>query len=273
MDVGILWRIPAPPQGLNVMLHGVNVTPAAALSDVECRGARILIVDDEPVGRAFLADNLTADGFQVLEAGSVAAAKRLIATRVVNLAIIDIGLPDGDGLELVRFVRGADRAVGRANPDLPLIVLSGRGTEIDRVRGFDRGADDYVSKPYSYPELVRRISVALKRARHAAAGARMEIGPLEIDALARQAWVEGEPVKLSSKEFSLLRTLASEPSRVFTREELMRIVWGWAEPVLGSSRTLDGHASRLRRKICRGETKLVINVWGVGYRLIDGTKQ
>ncbi len=233
--------------------------------------ARLLIVDDDPIGRSFLADNLTADGFVVLEAGTVEAGKRLLQTRMLDLAIIDLGLPDGDGLALLRHVRESDRALGRVDPDLPLIVLSGRGTEVDRVRGFDRGADDYVCKPFSYPELLRRIAVRLRRAGQTAAGARVRVGPLELDALARQVWIDSELVELTSKEFSLLRTLASDPVRVFTREELLKIVWGWDVSVAGSSRTLDGHASRLRRKLRREGVKLVVNVWGVGYRLTDGT--
>jgi DNA-binding response OmpR family regulator len=126
-----------------------------------------------------------------------------------------------------------------------------------------------VLKPYSYPELVRRINLRLRRSSQAKAGARMQVGSLEIDALARQAWLEGEEVLLSSKEFSLLRTLASDPTRVFTREELLRLVWGWEDPGSGSTRTLDGHASRLRRKLSRDGAELIVNVWGVGYRLTD----
>src|SRR5579862_2840164 len=120
---------------------------------------RILLVDDEPIERSFLADNLCADGFEVLTADTAAAAQRLLFTNFIDLAVIDLGLPDGDGLELLSLVRGADRALGRVDPDLPLLVLSGRASEIDRVRGFDRGADDYVCKPYSYPELLRRITL------------------------------------------------------------------------------------------------------------------
>jgi DNA-binding response OmpR family regulator len=107
---------------------------------------RILLVDDEPIERDFLADNLCADGFEVLSADTVAAAQRLLFTNFIDLAVIDLGLPDGDGLELLTLVRAADRALGRVDPELPLIVVSGRATEVDRVRGLDRGADDYVCK-------------------------------------------------------------------------------------------------------------------------------
>jgi DNA-binding response OmpR family regulator len=222
---------------------------------------RILLVDDDPIERDFLADNLCADGFEVLLADTAAAAQRLLFTNFIDLAVIDLGLPDGDGLELLTLVRAADRALGRVDPELPLIVVSGRSSDVDRVR--------YVCKPYSYPELVRRINLRLRRASQAKAGARMQVGALEIDALARQAWLDREEVPLSSKEFSLLRTLASDPTRVFTREELLRLVWGWEDPSAGSTRTLDGHASRLRRKLGRRGAGLVVNVWGVGYRLTD----
>ena len=255
------------------MLHGAgggNSSTRPPLSDMHLDGARILIIDDDPVGREFLSDNLCADGFEVLSADTAAAARRLLRATVLDLAIIDLGLPDGDGLELIALVRGSDRVLGRLDPQLPLIVVAGRGTEVDRVRGFDRGADDYLCKPVSYLELRCRIRARLRQAEQSRAGARTRVGDLEIDALARQAWLEGEPVALSNKEFSLLRTLASDPARVFTREELLRIVWGWADPLCGSTRTLDGHASRLRRKLSGGGARYVVNVWGIGYRLTDG---
>jgi DNA-binding response OmpR family regulator len=230
---------------------------------------RILLVDDDRAERSFLADNLCADGFEVLCAATAAAARRLLHTNFLDLALIDLGLPDGDGLELLSLVRGADRALGRVDPELPLIVLSGRASELDRIRGFDRGANDYVCKPFSYPELLRRINLRLRRASRETAGARLRVGALEIDALSRQAWLDGRELILSTKEFSLLRTLASDPTRVFTRSELLRIVWGWPEPATGSTRTLDGHASRLRRKLGASGASMVVNVWGIGYRLTD----
>ncbi len=233
--------------------------------------ARILLVDDDAVGTRFLADNLCADGFEVLSAGTATAALRLLSAGNLDLAVIDLGLPDGDGLELIGLVRGADRLLGRLDPELPLVIVSGRASEVDRVRGLERGADDYVCKPYSYAELLHRIRARLRPPDRGRAGARTRVGPIELDALARQAWLDGEPLKLTSKEFSLLRTLASDPSRVFTREELLALVWGWVEPVAGTTRTLDGHALRLRRKLGAGGGRFVINVWGVGYRLTDAT--
>ena len=168
-------------------------------------------------------------------------------------------------------MRGADRLLGRLDPELPLIVVSGRTSEVDRVRGLERGANDYVCKPYSYAELLHRIRARLRPPDRAHGGARTRVGPIELDAVARQAWLDGEPLRLTSKEFSLLRTLASDPSRVFTREELLQVVWGWVEPVASTTRTLDGHALRLRRKLGARGGRFVINVWGVGYRLTDAT--
>lgn len=236
---------------------------------MDAASATILLVEDHAATRTFLADNLAADGYEVLESGSAVDAHHLIETAFPDLAIIDLGLPDRDGLELVRDVRSADRIADRVDPDLPILILSGRTGELARLRGFERGADDYVVKPFSYPELHARLVALLRRNARRPRSGRRRIGPLEIDILARQAWIEGRPVKLSKKEFGLLQTLASDPTRVFTREELLRGVWGFQ--ALCDTRTLDSHACRLRNKLCSEETKYVINVWGVGYRLIDGT--
>jgi DNA-binding response OmpR family regulator len=123
-------------------------------------------------------------------------------------------------------------------------------------------------KPFSYPELRGRIAALLRRARNRPRLARLKIGRLEIDAVGRQVWLAGEPVVLSKKEFALLRALASDPTRVYTREELLRGVWGFQS--IGRTRTLDSHASRLRKKLSAGGEAFIVNVWGVGYRLIDG---
>ncbi len=228
----------------------------------------ILVVEDDSLTRTFLADNLTADGYNLLEAGSLSEAARLVQSAYPDVAIVDLGLPDGDGLELLRFVREADRAVGRIDPELPMLVLSGRTSELDRLRGFERGCDDYLLKPFSYQELRARIAALLRRTRHRPGLGRLKVGSLEIDPLSRRAWLRGEPLSLSKKEFALLRALASEPTKVFTREDLLRGVWGFR--TLGATRTLDSHAYRLRRKVNTGGDRYIINVWGVGYRLIDG---
>jgi DNA-binding response OmpR family regulator len=231
--------------------------------------ATILLVEDHQATRSFLADNLAADGYHVLEAESAADAERLLVGKFPDLAIIDLGLPDRDGLELLRRIRDADGALSRIDPDIPLLVLTGRSGALDRLRGFERGADDYVVKPFSYPELRARIVALLRRTRRRPGLGRLRIGPLELDPLARQVWLHGETVALSKKEFALLRALAADPTRVFTREELLRGVWGFKS--LGTTRTLDSHASRLRAKLSARGERFIVNVWGIGYRLVDGT--
>ena len=185
-----------------------------------------------------------------------------------DLAVVDVRLPDGSGLDLIRRVREADGIVSRLDPALPFIVLSSCAGELDRVRGFERGADDYVTKPFAYGELRLRIAAVLRRARIRVNRGRLRVGALEIDPAARAATVRGQRVDLAAKEFALLRTLASSPTRVFTKEELLRDVWGFRS--LGATRTLDSHACRLRAKLRAQGDEFVVNVWGVGYRLVDG---
>ena len=235
---------------------------------MEPTAATILLVEDDRATRTFLADNLSADGYDLLEADRADDAQRLMETRYPDLAIVDLGLPDGDGLELIRQIREADRIAGRLDPDLPLLVLSGRVGELDRLRGFERGCDDYVAKPFSYSELRARIVALLRRNRRRPGCGRLRIGPLELDPLARSVRLHGEHLLLSNKEFALLRALAGDPTRVFTREELLRGVWGYRS--IGRTRTLDSHASRLRKKLTVAGDTFVVNVWGVGYRLVDG---
>jgi DNA-binding response OmpR family regulator len=233
--------------------------------------ATILIVEDHRATRTFLADNLSADGYEIVESECAGDAQRLMETVFPDLAIVDLGLPDRDGLELLREVRSSDRVAARIDPDLPLLVLSGRAGELERLRGFERGADDYMIKPFSYPELHARVIALLRRNRRRPGSGRLRVGPLELDPLARQVRLDGEPLALSKKEYALLRALATEPTRVFTREELLRGVWGFR--TLGTTRTLDSHACRLRNKLNAGGARFVVNVWGVGYRLLDGGVQ
>jgi DNA-binding response OmpR family regulator len=235
---------------------------------VQRKSATILVLEDHGNTRTFLADNLSADGYEVIGAEDLGEAHRLLETTFPDLAIVDLGLPDGDGLELLAHVRASDRIAGRLDPDLPLLVLSGRVDELDLLRGFDRGCDDYMLKPFSYHELSARIRALLRRTQRRPGTGRLRVGSLELDPLSRQVWVAGEPVSLSKKEFALLRALAGEPTRVFSREELLRGVWGFM--AMGQTRTLDSHAFRLRQKLNRTEHRFVINVWGVGYRLVDG---
>jgi DNA-binding response OmpR family regulator len=227
----------------------------------------ILIVEDHHATRRFLADNLAVDGFEPLEATSVANAMSRLSDARPEAVVLDLGLPDRDGLELLSEIRSSVRGGGPLDPQLPILVLSGRGSELDRVRGFERGADDYLVKPFSYPELRGRLDALLRRARARPRLGRMRVGALELDPMSRDAWVDGKPVHLTSKEFALALRLATEPTRVFTRAELLADVWGFRSP--GTTRTLDSHASRLRRKLSVGSGQFVINVWGTGYRLLD----
>ncbi len=230
--------------------------------------ATVLVVEDDPATRRFLADNLTADGFELLLADSLTEATRVVLRERPDLVLVDLCLPDGDGLELLTRVREEDRLVGRIDPDLPLLVLSGRAGELDRLRGFERGCDDFLTKPFSYAELLARVRALLRRSRRRANVGRLRVGALEVDCASREVWVAGDAVALSNKEYALLRVLAAEPSRVYTREELLRTVWGFRS--ICPTRTVDSHAYRLRSKLCRGGHRFVINVWGVGYRLVDG---
>jgi DNA-binding response OmpR family regulator len=228
----------------------------------------LLLVEDDPVIRTFLADNLTADGYELLVADCIRDGIRLLELFAPELLVLDLGLPDGSGLELIKRVRGADGVASRLDPAMPVIVLSASAGELDRVRGFEKGADDYVCKPFAYSELRLRIAAVLRRARPRQVRGLMRIGTLEIDPAARAASVRGRRIELAAKEFALLRTLASAPTRVFTKEELLRDVWGFR--AVGQTRTLDSHACRLRTKLRIEGDEFIVNVWGVGYRLVDG---
>jgi DNA-binding response OmpR family regulator len=230
--------------------------------------ATLLLVEDDPVVRTFLADNLTADGYDVVLADTRRDALRALEYRRPDLAVIDIRLPDGSGLDLIRRIRAADGIASRLDPGLPLVVLSACGSELERVRGFEHGADDYVTKPFAYGELRLRIAAVLRRTRERGHQGRLRVGDLEVDPAAREVRLRGSRVALATKEFALLRTLASAPTRVFTKEELLRDVWGFR--TMGTTRTLDSHACRLRRKLGRSGDRFVVNVWGIGYRLVDG---
>jgi len=228
----------------------------------------ILVAEDDDATRTFIADNLTADGYELIVADCGRHALRLLETKFPDLAVLDLGLPDTDGLDLIRTIRDSDGVASRIDPNVPLVVISGRSSELDRLRGFDRGADDYLVKPFSYPELRARVAALLRRSNQRPKAGRLRIGPLEVDPSSREVTVRETRVALSQKEFALLRALAAQPTRVFTKEELLRDVWGFRS--LGSTRTLDSHACRLRQKLSVQGDSLVVNVWGVGYRLVDG---
>jgi DNA-binding response OmpR family regulator/DNA invertase Pin-like site-specific DNA recombinase len=177
----------------------------------------ILVVEDDAPTRTFLADNLTADGYELLVADCASEGIRLLETKFPDIALVDLGLPDGSGLEIVRRVRAADGVASRIDPATPVVVLTGRAGELDRLRGFARGCDDYIAKPFSYAELRARLEALLRRAQLRKRPGRLRAGELEVDAPSRVVRVRGTPIDLSQKEFALARMLASEPTRVFTR--------------------------------------------------------
>jgi len=179
----------------------------------------ILVVEDDRHTRTFLADNLAADGYEPIGAANARDALRLMETRYPDLAIVDLTLPDRDGLELLAQVRAADGVASRVDPLLPLLVLSGRVGELHRLRGFDKGADDVLGKPFSYPELRARVRALLRRSERSVRHGRLRVGTLEVDPAARSVLLNGRRLIVSQKEFALLRTLASDPTRVFTKAE------------------------------------------------------
>jgi DNA-binding response OmpR family regulator len=229
--------------------------------------ATVVVCEDDAPTLDLLCDHLEADRFRALPAPSASDALRLCHYKEPDLLLLDLRLPDAPGLDVLREIRASEGATGRYDPALPVIVLSGRSSEADRVRGFAEGADDYVVKPFHVPELTARIRVVLRRRDARREGPR-RVGDVFIDPSRREVRVGDRPVTLANKEFALLSALAAEPSRVFTKEELLRDVWGFRS--MGRTRTLDSHASRLRRKLDPVAGRYVINVWGVGYRLIDG---
>jgi DNA-binding response OmpR family regulator len=229
--------------------------------------ASVVVCEDDAMTLDLLCDHLSADRFGVLPAPSASDALRLCRYNHPDLLLLDLSLPDASGLDVLREIREADGIDSRFDPLLPVIVLTGRGADTDRVRGLDSGADDYVTKPFRYEELRARIGAVLRR-RASRRDGPIRVGDLAIDPVRRRVTVGEREVQLAKKEFGLLRVLASDPTRVFSKEELLRDVWGFRSP--GRTRTLDSHASRLRRKLDPEHSRYVINCWGIGYRLIDG---
>jgi DNA-binding response OmpR family regulator len=227
----------------------------------------ILVVEDDIATRTFLADNLTADGYEVLVSDCARDALRLLESKAPDLLLLDLGLPDASGLDLLARLRAADGITSRMDPGTPVLLLTGRAGEMDRLRGFERGADDYVCKPFGYPELRARIGALLRRSSSRRSLGRIRVGALEIDPAAHTVVLHGRQIVLSQKEFALLRVLGAEPGRVWSKEELLRTVWGYQS--MGRTRTIDSHACRLRRKLGADGDRYVVNVGGVGYRLLD----
>ena len=227
----------------------------------------VLVVEDDEATSAFLVDNLRADGFRVASASSAGEGLRAIEVRKPDLVLLDLILEGGSGLDLLDRVRAADGLASRIDPQLPVIVLTGRSGEADRVRGFARGADDYVVKPFSYGEVLGRIRALLRRSTGRPLKGVLRVGELTIDPATRAVRLGGEAVHLSAKEFALLHTLATDPTRVFAKNDLLRDVWGYVS--IGTTRTLDAHACRLRKKLSGSSRPYVVNLRGVGYKLTE----
>jgi DNA-binding response OmpR family regulator len=238
-----------------------------AVASFGCMAAALLLAEPEEGTRDFLARHLTDDGFEVVGTAAASEALELAERARPDLVLMGIELPDANGLELCRRLREGEP--GRSwDRDVPVIVLGQTEADaVDRVRAFSRGCDDYLARPFLYDELLARIRAVLRRA---APPARdwIQVGELVVDRGIRRVTLAGSAVALAAKEFELIAKLATDPQRVFTKEELLRDVWGFRS--LGRTRTLDSHASRLRRKLARvTPTPYVVNIWGVGYRLCE----
>ena len=223
---------------------------------------RILFVEDEASIFEPFSKALRRNGFEPVIARTAAEALESADRLDPDLVLLDLNLPDGDGSDVCRALR--------RDSDVPIVMLTARGTEMDRVLGLELGADDYVVKPFSSRELISRIRAVLRRPRRDVNGAieAMEVGELRIDPGARSVSLSGEPVKLARKEFDLLAELARHAGQVVTREELMSRVWdvNW----FGSTKTLDVHIRTLRRKLGDDSTapRFIETVRGVGFRLL-----
>jgi two-component system, OmpR family, phosphate regulon response regulator PhoB len=220
----------------------------------------VLVVDDEPIVRDVVVRYLQREGFETLEAGDGLSAQELLSRHEPSLVVLDLMLPGMDGLQLCRWIR--------ARSDLPVIMLTARAEEADRIVGLELGADDYVTKPFSPRELAARVRTVLRRSSLSAGTAeRITHGDLDLDAASREVTKAGRLLRLTAREFDLLWFLASHPRRVFSRGQLMDRVWGY-EPAFDTG-TVTVHVRRLREKIEDDPSKPrhLETVWGVGYRL------
>ena len=219
----------------------------------------VMVIEDEQDIRELIRYNLERAGFRVRAvADGEQGLKELFAARP-DAVVLDLMLPGRSGLEVLRELREQP-----ATSDLPVLVLTARSAEMDKLLGFEHGADDYLTKPFSPRELVARLRALLRRAQPGRAGGTLQVGELRVDTLAHEASWKGRPLTLTPREFELLAFMASRPGRVSSRDELLRKVWGY--DYMGETRTVDVHVRRLRVKI--GERHPVIEtVTGVGYKL------
>jgi len=231
-------------------------------------GPHVLLVEDDEPTRSAVGGNLRGHGYRVAEAGSVAEALRAWDADRPDLILLDLGLPDGDGSTLIRRVR--------RDTTTPILVLSARGLEHDKVAALDAGADDYVTKPFGLAELRSRMAAVLRRAAGPSAGTdgTIELGPIRLDPAKRVATVGGTPVDLTPREYELLKTLLANEGRLVTKQRLLRAVWGTAYADEGHY--LHVYVSRLRRKLDAADpsgaaSALITAEPGVGYRIGEGS--
>jgi len=223
--------------------------------------SRVLIVEDELDIRELVVHHLKREGYQVSAASSGEEALRQVQAAPPDLVLLDLMMPAMDGLEVCRRLR-QDPATAM----LPIVMLTAKGDEVDRVLGLEIGADDYVVKPFSPKELVARVRAVLRRSRSAPGAAPLKVGALVMDLGTHTASVAGEPLTLTPKEFDLLRALVEARSRVLSREFLLDRVWGYSRASEIESRTVDVHVRRLRVKL-GPEGRRILTVKSVGYRL------
>ena len=219
----------------------------------------ILIVDDEAAMLDSMRYFLEQEGYRVIAAETGAAAVETAAGQHPDLVILDIMLPDIDGLEVARRLRRFDR--------VPIIMVSARGDEVDKVVGLEVGADDYLAKPFGPREFIARVRAVLRRGSATEMPARLEVGPLVIEPARRSLTVRGRRMELPRKEFDLLQVLAQRAGEVVPRRELLEAVWG--DDYFGEEKTLDVHISRLRQRLAEEASSphLIQTVRGIGYRL------
>jgi DNA-binding response OmpR family regulator len=226
--------------------------------------ATILLVDDEESVQKLLTYPLEREGYRVVQARTGEEALERFAGQEIDLIVLDLMLPRVDGLEVCRRVR--------ATSTVPIIMLTARDDEVDKVLGLEIGADDYITKPFSIREFRSRVRALLRRAQLSSQpdrGEEMEVAGLRIDTARRAVTAQGEPVQVTYVEFELLRTLLSHPGRVYTRQQLLESLWGSAD--YRDPRTIDVHIRHLREKIERdpSEPEYLFTVRGVGYRFRD----
>ena len=222
---------------------------------------KVLLVEDEPAQREVLAYNLEAEGFAVARAGTGDDALVLVEEEMPDIIVLDWMLPGVSGIEICRRLKS--RAGTRG---VPIIMVSARSEEVDRVRGLETGADDYVVKPKTVAELMARVRAQHRRTRTASVGERLEYGDIVLDAETHKVSRAGKPLKLGPTEFRLLSTFMEKPGRVWSREQLLDRVWG--RDIYVDTRTVDVHIGRLRKALCHhGGDDPVRTVRGAGYAL------